>query len=96
MSIVLAAIIGAIVGAAGFIPVFKMATHARKMLATNIVGSLGLLVLSLLISTLVMLAAIAVCANFARDVLLPFVLALVVGLSATAIIYGVNSNRKKQ
>ena len=96
MSIVLAVIIGAVVGVAGFIPVFKMATRARKMLATNSAGSLGLLVLSLLISTLVMLAAIAVCANFARDVLLPFVLALVVGLSATAIIYGVNSNRKKQ
>ena len=96
MDIVFAIVVGAAVGAAGFVPVFKMATHGRKMLATNSMGSLGLLVFSLLVSTLVMLAAIAICANFARSVLLPFVFALVVGLSATAIIYGVETNKKKQ
>ena len=96
VGVVLAVIVGAAVGAAGFIPVFKIATRGRKMLTTNSAGSLGLLVLSLFVSSLVMLAAIAVCAYFARSVLLPFVLALVIGLSVAAIVYGIRANSKKQ
>lgn len=94
MSLAIAIIVGALVGVMGFIPMFKLSGRARKMLVTNNVGSLGLLLLSLVLSSIVMLIAIAICANFARDVLLPFTLALVVGLSVTAIVYGIRSNRK--
>lgn len=93
MGELLAVIVGALIGAAGFVPVFATATRARKMLATNSVGSLGLLLLSLLISFLVMLVAIALCAHVARSVLFPFVLALALGLSATAIFYGIRANK---
>ena len=94
MEILVAVIVGALVGIAGFVPTFKMAGRARKMMVTNNVGSLGLLVLSFVLSFIVMLIAIAICANFARDVLLPFVLALVLGLSVTAITYGIRLNKK--
>lgn len=93
MSELLAVVVGALIGAAGFVPVFATATRARKMLATNSVGSLGLLLLSLLISFLVMLVAVVLCANIARSVLFYFVIALALGLSATAIFYGIRANK---
>ncbi len=94
VKILIAIVVGAAVGIAGFIPTFKLAGHARKMMVTNNVGSLGLLLLSFLLSFIVMLIAIAICANFAKDVILPFVLALVLGLIITAIVYGVRLARK--
>ena len=94
MSIFIAIIVGALIGVAGFIPTFKLAGHARKMMVTNNIGSLGLLLLSFVLSFIVMLIAIALCNHFAKDVLLPFVLALVLGLIITAIVYGIRSNRK--
>ena len=94
VKILIAIVVGAAVGIAGFIPTFKLAGHARKMMVTKNVGSLGLLLLSFLLSFIVMLIAIAICANFAKDVILPFVLALVLGLIITAIVYGVRLARK--
>ena len=94
MEIAVAVLLGAIIGVAGFIPTFKMAGRARKMLVTNNVGSLGLLLLSFALSFIVMLVAVIICAKVARDVLLPFVLALVLGLSITAIVYGNRLNKK--
>ena len=94
VEIAVAVLLGAIIGVAGFIPTFKMAGRARKMLVTNNVGSLGLLLLSFALSFIVMLVAVIICAKVARDVLLPFVLALVLGLSITAIVYGIRLNKK--
>lgn len=94
MNVAIAIIVGALVGAAGFIPLLKLSTRARKMMVDNKTGSVGLLVLSLAISFLVMLLCVVVCAKLARDVLMPFVLALAVGLSVTAIVCGIRLNRK--
>ena len=90
-----AIVLGALIGVAGFVPMFKMAGKARAMLAEkNNTGSVGLLLLSLAISFLVMIVACVICAKVARDVLLPFTFAMVVGLSATAIVYGIRSVKK--
>jgi uncharacterized membrane protein YhaH (DUF805 family) len=96
LKILIAIVVGAAVGVAGFIPTFKLAGHARKMMVTNNVGSLGLLLLSFLLSFIVMLIAIAICAKLAKDVILPFVLALVLGLIVTAMTYGIKENKKRQ
>lgn len=95
MNLVIAIVVGLLVGAVGFIPTIKLSTRMRRMMAEkNGVGSVGLLLLSLAVSFLIMLIAILICANLARDVLLPFVLALAVGLSVTAIVFGIKVNRK--
>ena len=95
MNLVIAFVLGALVGAVGFVPTLKLSTRMRKMMAEkNNVGSVGLLLLSLAVSFLVMILVILVVAKLARDVLLPFVLALALGLSATAIVYGIKLNRK--
>ncbi|MDD6785808.1 MAG: hypothetical protein PUD81_06125 [Eggerthellales bacterium] len=95
MNLVIAIVLGALVGAVGFVPMLKLSTRMRKMMAEkNNVGSVGLLLLSLAVSFLVMILVILVVAKLAKDVLLPFVLALALGLSATAIVYGIKLNRK--
>lgn len=95
MNLVIAIVLGALVGTVGFVPTLKLSTRMRKMMAEkNNVGSVGLLLLSLAVSFLVMILVILVVAKLARDVLLPFVLALALGLSATAIVYGIKLNRK--
>ena len=95
MNLVIAIVLGALVGAVGFVPTLKLSTRMRKMMAEkNNVGSVGLLLLSLAVSFLVMILVILVGAKLAKDVLLPFVLALALGLSATAIVYGIKLNRK--
>lgn len=95
MNLVIAIVLGALVGAVGFVPTLKLSTCMRKMMAEkNNVGSVGLLLLSLAVSFLVMILVILVVAKLAKDVLLPFVLALALGLSATAIVYGIKLNRK--
>lgn len=95
MNLAIAIVVGLLVGAVGFIPTIKLSTRMRRMMAEkNGVGSVGLLLLSLAVSFLIMLIAILICANLARDVLLPFVLALAVGLSVTAIVFGIKVNRK--
>lgn len=95
MNLVIAFVLDALVGAVGFIPTLKLSTRMRKMMAEkNNVGSVGLLLLSLAVSFLVMILVILVVAKLAKDVLLPFVLALALGLSATAIVYGIKLNRK--
>ena len=95
MNLVIAIVLGAMVGAVGFVPTLKLSTRMRKMMAEkNNVGSVGLLLLSLAVSFLVMILVILVVAKLAKDVLLPFVLALALGLSATAIVYGIKLNRK--
>ena len=95
MNLVIAIVLGALVGAVGFVPTLKLSTRMRKMMAEkNNVGSVGLLLLSLAVSFLVMILVILVVAKLAKDVLLPFGLALALGLSATAIVYGIKLNRK--
>ena len=95
MNLVIAIVLGALVGAVGFVPTLKLSTRMRKMMAEkNNVGSVGLLLLSLAVSFLVMILVILVVAKLAKDVLLPFVLSLALGLSATAIVYGIKLNRK--
>ena len=95
MNLVIAIVLGALVGAVGFVPTLKLSTRMRKMMAEkNNVGSVGLLLLSLAVSFLVMILVILVVAKLAKDVLLPFVLALALGLSATAIVYGIKLNKK--
>lgn len=56
--------------------------------------ALTLLLLSLFVSFIVMVIAILACAKIARDVLLPFSIALAVGLSAVAILYGISTRKK--
>ena len=95
MNLAIAIVVGLLVGAVGFIPTIKLSTRMRRMMAEkNGVGSVGLFLLSLAVSFLIMLIAILICANLARDVLLPFVLSLAVGLSVTAIVFGIKVNRK--
>ena len=86
---VAAIICGALAGIVVFATLLIGLRQTRKVTATSNFGHMSILLVSLVISFALMFAFVIICANVARDVALPFVLAEAVALSATAIIFGV-------
>ncbi len=96
MSVVVAIVVGALLGSAGFFPLFKGSEQARKATPTSNLSSTAALLLGFLVSFVVMAAAIIVCALVWRDVVVPFALALVIALSVTAIVFGFSTFVKRK
>ena len=90
-----AIVLGALVGIAGFAPLFAGLRMARRATDTSNLGHAGALLLGMLISVVVLFAAAIACILIAREFVLPFVLAEVVALSAAAIGFGVSNLVRK-
>lgn len=86
---VLFAVIGAVVGAVGFMPLIGAISLAKRATATSNLGHAGALLLGVLASFLILAVAAIVCVMTARDLILPFVLGEALALCVTAIAYGV-------
>lgn len=89
MDTVLAALLGAIMGIVGFLPLWGGLRLARRATATSNLGQLGACLLGLLVSFVLLAAASIICIAVARPLTLPFVLAEAIALAASAIIYGI-------
>ena len=84
-----AIVLGALAGAVGFLPLFGSLQLAKRATKTSNLGHMGSLLLGVLASFLLLFGAVLACALIARDLLLPFGLALAIALSVVAIGFGV-------
>lgn len=87
-NMIIAIVLGAISGVLGFLPLYLGLRLARKATPTSNLGHAGALLLGVLLSFLILVAAFGTCALAARDLVLPFVLAEVAGLVVSAIAFG--------
>ena len=84
-----AVVIGLVVGFGGFAPLVFGMNKARNASPTSNLGHAGALLLGVLLSLVILAVATIVCVSFARDIVVPFVLAEAGGLIAAAIAFGV-------
>ena len=82
-----AIVLGAVSGILGFLPLYMGLRLARKATPTSNLGHAGALLLGVLLSFLILVAAFIVCIFVARDLVLPFVLAEVGGLVVSAVAF---------
>lgn len=92
---VFAVLAGLIVGVVGFAPLIFGMNKARNATATSNLGHAGSLLLGVLLSFVVLGAAMIICALCFREVAIPFVLAEAAGLAATAVAFGISKNLRK-
>ena len=90
-----AIVLGAVSGILGFLPLYMGLRLARKATPTSNLGHAGALLLGVLLSCLILVAAFIVCIFVARDLVLPFVLAEVGGLVVSAVAFGFSTLARK-
>ena len=90
-----ATVLGAVSGILGFLPLYMGLRLARKATPTSNLGHAGALLLGVLLSFLILVAAFIVCIFVARDLVLPFVLAEVGGLVVSAVAFGFSTLARK-
>ena len=90
-----AIVLGAVSGILGFLPLYMGLRLARKATPTSNLGHAGALLLGVLLSFLILVAAFIVCIFVARDLVLPFVLADVGGLVVSAVAFGFSTLARK-
>ena len=90
-----AIVLGVVSGILGFLPLYMGLRLARKATPTSNLGHAGALLLGVLLSFLILVAAFIVCIFVARDLVLPFVLAEVGGLVVSAVAFGFSTLARK-
>ena len=90
-----AIVLGAVSGILGFLPLYMGLRLARKATPTSNLGHAGALLLGVLLSFLILVAAFIVCIFVALDLVLPFVLAEVGGLVVSAVAFGFSTLARK-
>ncbi|MEG0323590.1 MAG: hypothetical protein RR619_06295 [Raoultibacter sp.] len=86
---VLAIVLGVVSGVLGVLPLIAGLGLAKKATSTSNLGHAGALLLGVLFSFVILVAALFACASFARESLLPFALAEIGVLVIAAIGFGV-------
>ncbi len=87
--VVLAIILGFVVGVGGFVPLIFGMNLARRSTPTSNFGHAGALILGVFVSLILLAVAAALCIILAREFALPFVLSQSVGLITAAIVFGI-------
>ena len=85
-----AILVGVIVGALAFVPLIKGMDLARNATPTSNFGHAGALLLGVLVSFVILAVAVVLCIVFFRDLVLPFALAEVGALIVAAVAFGVS------
>ena len=84
-----AIVLGALSGAAGFLPLYGSLQLAKRVTRTSNIGHMGALLLGVLVSFVILFCTAIACVLLARDLALPFLLAEVLALIVVAIGFGV-------
>ena len=92
--IVVAVVIGVIVGIASFAPLIFGMNKARSAGPTSNLGHAGALMLGVLISLVILVVAIVVCVKLFRDFAVPFALGAAGGLIVAAVVFGISKNKR--
>lgn len=93
--VVVAVVVGLIVGFGCFVPLIFGMNLARKASPTSNLGHAGSLLLGVLLSLVILAVATIACVMLARDLAVPFVLAEAVGLIGAAVAFGVTKQLRK-
>lgn len=91
-----AIVLGIIAGAAGFAPLVVGLRLTKRTTATSSFGPMAILLLALVVSFIIVLAAAIAFATWDRPNGFPFVLAEVIALVVTAIAFGIVDRRKHE
>lgn len=91
----IAAVIGVAVGVAAFTPLIFGMKKARMVTATSNLGHAGSLLLGVLLSFVVLGAAVAICVVAVRDMAVPFTVGAAAGLIIAAVAFGVSKQLRK-
>lgn len=83
-----AIVLGALAGAAGFLPLLRSIDLAKNATPTSNLGHAGALLLGVLVSFVILAVAAVACIVLARDLTVPFALAEAAALCLCAISFG--------
>lgn len=86
---VVAIILGAVIGVVSFLPLTWGMNLARKATPTSNIGHAGGLLLGVLGSFAILAVSLVGCLVAFRDLTLPFVIAMACGLVVSAVVFGV-------
>lgn len=86
---VVAIVLGAVVGLAAFLPLTWGMRLARNATPTSNIGHAGGLLLGVLGSFAILAVALVICLVAFRDMTLPFAIAMAAGLVVAAVVFGV-------
>ena len=92
--VVVAAVIGVIVGIAGFAPLIFGMNKARSAGPASNLGHAGALMLGVLLSFVILAVAIVVCVKLFHDSVVPFALGAACGLILAAVAFGISKNKR--
>lgn len=87
---VVAIIVGAIVGLVSFLPLTWGMKLARNATPTSNIGHAGGLLLGVLGSFAILAVTLVICLVAFRDMTLPYAIAMAAGLVVAAVIFGVS------
>ena len=90
----IAVVIGVVVGVASFAPLIFGMNKARMATPTSNLGHAGALLLGVLLSLVILAAAIIVCVMLNRDAAVPFALGAAGGLIVAAVAFGISKNKR--
>lgn len=93
--LVVAVLLGLVVGVGCFSPLIFGMNMARKATPTSNFGHAGSLLLGVLLSVVVLAVATIACVMFARELAIPFVAAEAVGLVVAAVAFGMTKQLRK-
>ena len=91
----IAILVGLVVGGGRYITLIFGMKKARMVTATSNLGHAGSLLLGVLLSFVVLGAAVAICVVAARDMAVPFTVGAAVGLIIAAVAFGVSKQLRK-
>ncbi len=90
-----AILIGIVVGVGSFGPLVFGMNKARMATPTSNFGHAGSLLLGVLLSLVILAAAVIICVMAARDFAVPFTLGAAGGLVVAAVAFGISKNMRK-
>lgn len=93
--VVVAVVVGVIVGIASFGPLIFGMNKARMATPTSNFGHAGSLLLGVLLSLVILAVAVVACVMLARDFAVPFTVGAAGGLIAATVVFGISKNLRK-
>ena len=92
---VLAVVLGVVFGVVGFLPLLAGTRIVKKIPATNTYGFLGLFLACILISLVLLVVPLIVCAKVAHDVAVAMAIAELIVFVALIAVLGIMRARQK-
>lgn len=91
---VLAACLGAVAGILGFLPLYGALRAVKRVSSTSNLSYATLLILAVVVSTIVLIGAVAICAFVDESKAIVFSVAEAAGLIVSAFVFGLRMKQR--